>query len=228
MSGNADSSQPTKTIGISQQSYLCLKSLYDQAGDSIDKHIHCGNLTAGVDGASANDYVVDYLVDKGYVEPGSALTVKITHWGIRESENIILNRTLAVCLFGGYSEDAAQLVLRRQERRYSLLRKLYDIAAAARSFSTLYQHKRVTEGVEISEEEWQAVCDYLDAEGLADLRVNTLIGITPSGIDEIEQTISMPDSPTAHFSVQVIQNFYGNVGIVQIGSHNTAYISDET
>jgi len=174
--------------GISRRAYLCLKSLYDQAGDSIMKHVANGDLRAGPDGPVAGVAVLDYLRDKGLLSP-QGRTVRITHRGIVEAERIITDPALAVKYFGAVALREVELVRERRDRRHRLLRKLYELLGGSRggSMDGKIRDSRVTEGENLTAEEWEAVRDYLNGADLADTSVGGLLGITRKGIDAVER-----------------------------------------
>lgn len=190
--------------GISQRAYLCLRSLYDQTGDSIMKMVPSSEVRVGPDGPAAGESVLDYLEGKGLLSFPAGRAVRITHRGIVEAERIIMDPALSDKYFGGASPREVKLVRERQERRQRLLGKLYDKLSELHggAMDALIQHAKVTEGESLTDEEWEAVCDYLKAEGLVDLRVNGLIGITQPGIDAVEQfaageqTVNATNVPT--------------------------------
>jgi hypothetical protein len=183
-----DAAEPFVGVGISRRAYLCLKSLYDQTGDSIMRHVPNGNLRAGPAGPAAGWGVLDYLQDKGLISI-EARTVRITHRGIVEAERIIADPALAGKYFGGISQREVELVRERVARRLRVLRRLYEVLGGSRggSMDGKIPDSRVTEGEDFTEGDWEAVRDYLNGAGLANTSVGGLIGITRKGIDAVEQ-----------------------------------------
>ena len=169
---------------------------------------------------------LDLLQAWGCLEGVSAYTVAIRRGGILEAERIMKDPALAGKYFGYYSEEDAALVLGREGMRYRTLRHLYEQALAEGTADVLRQHAGVRAGARVEDDkEWEAVCDYLDFEGMADLRVNTLIGITPAGMAEVERAVEEPDAPTEHFSLVVIQQFNAPVGAVVTGDGATVNVT---
>ncbi|MGH9903264.1 MAG: hypothetical protein ACRD68_15770, partial [Pyrinomonadaceae bacterium] len=184
------------------------------------------DITDGPGEPSAGQMELDLLQEWGCLEGVSAYTIAIRHGGILEAERVMKDPTLARKYFGDYSEADAALVLRREAMRYLTLRHLYEQALAEGTANVLRQHAGVREATKIEDDkEWEAVCDYLDFEGLADLRVNTLIGITPAGMAEVERAVDEPDAPTEHFSLVVIQQFNAPVGAVVTGDGATVNVT---
>lgn len=213
-------------LSLTQRAYRCLKSLYLLSGANIGAIIHEADITVGPGGPSAGQMDLDLLQEWGCLEGVSGHTVAIRHAGILEAERIIKEPSLAGRYFGGYSEEDAALVLSRESMRYRTLRHLYEQALLEGTTHVLRQHAGVRAAARVEDDkEWEAVCDYLDFEGLADLRVNTLIGITPAGMAEVERAVEIPDAPTAHFSLVVIQQFNAPVGAVVTGDGATVNVT---
>lgn len=159
---------------------------------------------------------LDLLQEWGCLEGVSAYTVAIRHGGILEAERVMKDPASARKCFGGHSEEDAALVFGREAMCYRTLRHLYEQALDEGTPDVLRHHAGLCAGAGIEDDKkWEAVCDYLDFEGLADLIVNTLIGITPAGMAEVERAVEEPDVPTDHFPVQVIQQFNANASVVQ-------------
>ena len=216
----------TAELNLTQRAYRCLKCLYLLSGANIGEIIHEADITAGPGEPSAGQMELDLLQEWGYLEGVSAYTVAIRHGGILEAERIMKDPALSRKYFGNYSEEDAALVLGREAMRYRTLRHLYEQALAEGTADVLRQHAGVRAGAKVEDDkEWEAVCDYLDFEGLADLRVNTLIGITPAGMAEVERAVEEPDAPTEHFSLVVIQQFNAPVGAVVTGDGATVNVT---
>lgn len=214
------------SLSLTERAYRCLKSLYLLSGANIGEIIHEADITIEPDGPSAGQMELDLLQEWGCLEGVSAYTVAIRHGGILEAERVMKNPALARKYFGAYSEGDAALVVGREAMRYRTLRHLYEQALAEGTADVLRQHAGVRAAARIEDDkEWEAVCDYLDFEGLADLRVNTLIGITPSGLAEVERAVEEPDAPTEHFSLIVLQQFNAPVGAVVTGEGATVNVT---
>ena len=214
------------SLSLTQRAYSGLKSLYLLSGANIGAIIHEADISIGPDGPSAGQMELDLLQEWGYLEGVSAYTVAIRHAGILEAERVVKDPASARKYLGGYSEEDAALVLGREAMRYRTLRHLYEQALAEGTADVLRQHAGVRQAAGVEDDkEWEAVCDYLDFEGLADLRVNTLIGITPTGLAEVERAVEEPDFPTEHFSLVVIQQFNAPVGAVVTGAGATVNVT---
>lgn len=213
-------------LNLTQRAYRCLKCLYLLSGANIGEIIHEADITAGPGEPSAGQIELDLLQEWGCLEGVSAYTVAIRHGGILEAERIMKDPALSRKYFGGYSEEDAALVLGRELMRYRTLRHLYEQALLEGTVDVLRQHAGVCAAAQVEDDkEWEAVCDYLDFEGLADLRVNTLIGITPAGMAEVERAVEEPDAPTEHFSLVVLQQFNAPVGAVVTGAGATVNVT---
>lgn len=205
-------------LSLTQRAYRCLKCLYLLSHAYIGEVIHEADIIIGPGEPSAGQMELDMLQDWGCLEGVGAHTVAITHGGILEAERIMKDSALAGRYFGDYSEEDAALVLGREGMRFRTLRHLYEQALAAGRSDILRQHAGVRSGARVEDDrEWEAVCDYLNFEGLADLSVNTLIGIKPAGMAEVERAVEEPDAPTEHFSLVVLQQFNAPVGAVVTG-----------
>ena len=216
----------TAELNLTQRSYRCLKCLYLLSHANIGEIMHEADITAGPGKPSAGQMELDLLQEWGCLEGVGAYTVAIRHGGILEAERIMKEPALARKYFGNYSEEDAALVIGREGMRYRTLRHLYEQALAEGTADVLRQHAGVRAGARVDDDkEWEAVCDYLDFEGLADLRVNTLIGITPAGMAEVERAVEEPDAPTEHFSLVVLQQFNAPVGAVVTGAGATVNIT---
>lgn len=216
----------TAGLNLTQRAYRCLKCLYLLSGANLGEIIHEPDIRAGPDEPSVGQMELDMLQSWGCFEGVSAHTVAIRHGGILEAERVMKDPVLARKYLGGYSEEDAALVLGREAMRYRTLRHLYEQALAEGTADVLRQHAGVRLAAEIEDDkEWEAVCDYLDFEGLADLRVNTLIGITPAGLAEVERAVEEPDAPTEHFSLVVLQQFNAPVGAVVMGDGATVNVT---
>jgi hypothetical protein len=215
----------TASLNLTQRAYRCLRCLYLLAHANIGEIIHEADITTGPGEPSAGQMELDLLQEWGCLEGVSAYTIAIRHGGILEAEGVMKYPALARKYLGGYSEGDAALVVEREAMRYRTLRHLYAQALAEGTTDVLRQHAGVRAGARVEDdEEWEA-CDYLDFEGLADLRVNALIGITPAGMAEVERAVEDPDAPTEHFSLVVLQQFNAPVGAVVTGAGATVNVT---
>lgn len=120
--------------------------------------------------------------------------------------------------------DTAQRVLERQERRYRLLRHLYDVTDGGLHASVSSADLAAEAG--LSDDEADTTLDYLVEEGLAEYEAfGPMVSITHRGVVEVEQSINQPEQPTPHFPMHITQHFHASVGAVQNGSQNTAHIA---
>lgn len=201
---------------------FALKKIYDRVGDSITAGIGFSEFVS-VTGLMPDEgrATLSYLNEKGYL--GGHGDAGLSHAGIVEAERIITDRQRATDILGSQSSEDLLLVRERESRRFRVLRRLYDMSRANVDRGVPYDKLQEAEGLD--ENQWWAVHDYLKAERLIKEIAN--LHITELGIDEIERSKESPQSSTAHFSGVVIQNYYGNVGAVQSGSHSTAYVSQQ-
>jgi len=119
----------------------------------------------------------------------------------------------------------------KKQQRLRVLQALYE-AVDGSSDSYCYSHEFFDglkkEGMSFNDAD--AAFTWLIHEGLAARIASDMIGITHYGVREIEEAHDNPDDGTEHFTPAVIhqvQNFYGTVGGVQTGSHNTQHIAQQ-
>lgn len=119
-----------------------------------------------------------------------------------------------------------RLVLERMERRERMMRLIYD-----KSEGDLRKHiskREIKEEMGLSEIEYRAVFNYLEAEGLV---VITVVGggghfeITQWGIEYVERRIKNPNAGDERESGRTEQHFYAPVGAVQNAPRSTAYVN---
>lgn len=125
------------------------------------------------------------------------------------------------------SDSASEFVLRRQARRYELLRFVF-IESGASQMNDVPDDK-IKRELGLTDEEFWDISQYLSAEYLlGDGTCGTTV-ISHVGIVEMEASILNPQRSTEHFASIVIQNFNGPVyGGVQVGGHdNTQTVSIE-
>lgn len=121
-------------------------------------------------------------------------------------------------------------LIEKDRKRYEVLRWIYnEFSRTSNYFVNLaglvdntfdWQQKRQKEN-ELSE-----VSDYLANEGLITQQSDDglLVRLEHRRIVEVENSITNPQSPTEHFSVQVI-NFNAPVGSVQTGNQSVANVT---
>ena len=116
-----------------------------------------------------------------------------------------------------------KLVAERQQRRESMMRRIYAKSEGNISTHIYYHEVRNEEG--LTEEEFNAVFDYLKANWLVDDRYSGgVFEITQTGIDYVEEQIKKPYRLTNDNSERTEQHFYGPVGAVQNAEGSTAYV----
>jgi hypothetical protein len=122
--------------------------------------------------------------------------------------------------------DADQdLVAARQERRRQMMLRIYEKSEGSLNEDIDFDDLQEEEG--LSDVDFNAVYDYLKAEGLVDNRTTGggVFEITQKGIEYAERLIRHPqanDDPTSNISEQ---HFHGPVGAVQNASGSTAYVT---
>ncbi len=120
--------------------------------------------------------------------------------------------------------DTTQRVLERQEKRYRLLRHLYDATDGGLHASISLADLAAEAG--LSDSEGDAALDYLAEEGLVEYEAfGPMISITHRGVIEVEQSINQPEQSTEHFPTHITQHFHASVGAVQNASQSTAHVS---
>jgi len=123
-------------------------------------------------------------------------------------------------------DNASQLVLKKQQNRYKMLKAIYEAGSSEYRPVNLYD---IGKELGLVREEINDAELYLLGQGLI-TRFDDQGGIRlmHKGTVEVESSIQHPNNPTEHFSTQVIQpiqNFYGAVGAVQNASHSTANVT---
>jgi hypothetical protein len=121
-----------------------------------------------------------------------------------------------------------QLVLRRQEQRYKLLRAFYEAVNSRTEAVLLQQHLAdVAKRVRVSQDDAELAWRWLKDEGLLESRGVLAWGITHAGVVEVEESVSSPQEATPHFPANVSNVYHtyhigGSVGAIQSGADNTA------
>jgi hypothetical protein len=117
-----------------------------------------------------------------------------------------------------------QLVKQRQERRERVMRRIYD-----KSEGNVYSHishDEVRDEEGLTEAEFNAVFDYLKANGLVDDRYSGgIFEITQWGIEYSETRIRTPEDAADNPVALNEQHFYGPVGAVQNAEASIAHVT---
>jgi hypothetical protein len=118
-----------------------------------------------------------------------------------------------------------QLVATRKERRRQMMLRIYDKSEGSINEDIDFDDLREEEG--LSEVDFNAVYDYLKAEGLVDNRTmgGGVFEITQRGIEYAERQIRHPQVNDEPASNRSEQHFHGPVGAVQNASGSTAYVT---
>lgn len=113
----------------------------------------------------------------------------------------------------------------RQERRWRVLKRIYDKSNGNVGNAVLW-HK-VQEEESLSDEEWWPVWDYLSAEGLMKETYSGAVSITHYGIERVEKIMRNPEAEKESYGRggQSVQHFYAPVGAVQNAPQSTAYVT---
>ena len=120
-------------------------------------------------------------------------------------------------------DEALQLILQRQAKRYSFLRFVFQESKA--SEMNCISDSLIKEKLNLSDDEFTDIWQYLKGEYLLGEGTCGETCISHNGIVEMEASILSPDRSTEHFLSIVIQNFYGSVyGGVQGGGENNIQI----
>lgn len=123
-------------------------------------------------------------------------------------------------------DKASQLVLKKQQNRYKMLKAVYEAGSSEYRPVNFYD---IGKELGLVREEINDAELYLLGQGLI-TRFDDQGGVRlmHRGTVEVENSIQHPNKPTEHFSTQVIQpvqNFYGAVGAVQTASYSTASVT---
>ncbi|MBV9925677.1 MAG: hypothetical protein JOZ96_11720 [Acidobacteria bacterium] len=235
--------------------YALLKTVYDHEGDGTDDFLHftVAFERAGLDRDEGHE-ILEYLMDKGlFTNRGLVLS----HAGVVEMERSIMNPEApteyfkpgvvqrfyaAVGVVQNASESVARVVqnneeatralnadqqnvIKRLERRRRMMRRIYEKAEGKLRNHVVYDEVREEEG--LSEPEFDAVFDFLKAEGLVDDRYRGgVFEVTQRGIEYVEKLIKNPnaDDYPESFS-RPEQHFYAPVGAVQNAPGSRAYVT---
>lgn len=189
-----------------------MEEVYDQSGgdpmcwpdvDEVAQHL----------GLEYDEWrpVHTYLLRAGLLDSRGPRLVSMTTYGVDYVEN---------------------MVLKRQEQRFKLLREIYEALEGSQSkvlpgkgFYECADAVRLARSEAEDAREWLYKQDLLrgfDGEGGVQL--------TQSGVQEVERSLAHPNEATEHFPMSVVQNvthnyqISGPVGALQSGSHNTATV----
>jgi hypothetical protein len=96
-------------------------------------------------------------------------------------------------------------IRQKDEQRLAFLHRLYELVAG--STSRMLEQGAVGASLGFDEETTDSVVDFLSDKLLVERRAfGGVIGLTPSGVDEVEDALRRPRKGTAHFPFQVISN----------------------
>ncbi len=120
--------------------------------------------------------------------------------------------------------DARSVLLRNQSNRYRILKYAYEVKNSHPN-NVFYRHqliKEITSSQVMSEVEVELALDYLQNEGLIEtFTFDGDMSITHLGLNEMEASLSNPQSSTDHFSAQTIQLIVqGNVASLELMNEN--------
>lgn len=122
-----------------------------------------------------------------------------------------------------------QRVEQKQQQRYAVLRKVYEVTDGRPLASTNF--REVAKDLDFAEDDARSAVDFLIEEGLLQWRGSGGgVSITHAGLVEVEASIKKPERETEHFtpsefSLVLHQTFHGPVGAVQTGTTNTATVT---
>src|SRR4051794_7801145 len=109
---------------------------------------------------------------------------------------------------------ALQKVTERQEKRFRLLKTIYDHSDDSTTKGIYYVEAFEKAGLE--EDEGHDIHEYLLEKGLLSQRTGTgWFALSHEGVIEVEHSLLHPDADTEHFRSGVVQHFYREVGAVQ-------------
>jgi hypothetical protein len=119
---------------------------------------------------------------------------------------------------------ALQKVGERQEKRFRLLKTIYDHSGDSTTEGIHYAEAFEKAGLE--EDEGHNILNYLYEQGLLSKRTGIgWLALSHEGIIEVEQSLLHPEADTEHFKSGIIQHFYGEVGVVQNAGDSTANVT---
>jgi hypothetical protein len=195
--------------------------------------------------------VFDYLKDAGLARPvAGGGTIGITHDGVQAVEdalrdpqtarehfpmiNIIavgnmINSQIQQATDGttqtiGESETPVTDIQQKDEQRLAFLHRLYELVEAVTS--SMISESEVAAALGFDADTTDRVVDYLADQYLVERRAfGGMIGITPAGVDEVEEALRAPRQGTAHFPFHVINNVLSAERIersqIQIGTRDS-------
>jgi hypothetical protein len=185
-----------------------LEEIYDQTGGAA---MRCASIdeVANKLGIGDEDWrdVHDYLLRSHFLDLRGPRLVSMTNGGARYVEN---------------------LVLKRQEQRYKLLRAFYEkVESRTDAFISQQQMAECAARVRVPHADADLAWQWLKDEGLLEQKTVINWSITHDGVREVEQSVSAPQEATDHFPADVsnayhVYNISGPVGAIQSGSGNTA------
>jgi hypothetical protein len=191
---------------------VLLEGLYDHTGGVPNRPIDLEAIAEqhGISREDAHAAWHYWMQERAIKSMGSGLRVCITNIGVH------------------YMEDK---IRKRDEQRYSLLRRIYEgIDSDIELKFDNDELKKWGRDVGLSWMETRIAFEWLVEEGLAEHITQANSGLTHEGRREVEQSLRDPDDGTEHFMPQVINNvtnFYAAVGAVQQGSNNVANVAQQ-
>lgn len=249
------SSELEKVEERERKRYALLKTVYDHEGDGTDAFLHytVAFERAGLEEDEGHE-ILQYLMEKGlFTNRG----LELSHAGVVEMEKSVMDPETPTAHFKrgvvqrfyaavGVLQNAAestahvvqnnegvvsalnadqQNVTKRRERRRRMMRRIYEKSEGNLRNHIYYDEVREEEG--LSEPEFNAVFDYLKAEGLVDDRYSGgVFEITQRGIEYVERLIKNPQAEdNVESSGRDEQHFYAPVGAVQNAPGSTAYVT---
>lgn len=126
----------------------------------------------------------------------------------------------------GRALNADQQVVRaRQERRWRVLKSIYDKADGNVGNAVLWHQVQAQEG--LGEEDWWPVWDYLTLGGFIKERHTGAVCLTRHGVERVERLLRHPHAANAPRGPagRPEQHFYAPVGAVQNAPGSTAYVT---
>lgn len=108
----------------------------------------------------------------------------------------------------------AKELAKERQRRLDFMRAVYD--ASGRNELNFLDMKALGGTLGFDKETTYRIAEYLDGEGLVNLRTSNGITITHAGIVEVENAIQHPDRPTSHFPA---------INVITVGTMTNSAIS---
>jgi hypothetical protein len=120
------------------------------------------------------------------------------------------------------------LVRKKDSQRHALLRAVYEAAKGEVGHDTYETLYACGKKVGLSDEETTSAFDWLCDRGLMERFTSGSFTLTREGVDEMEESLRDPETPTEHFAPSMTLNISGGtIGVIQTGSHNTAHVAQQ-